>query len=152
MDSGNVIYLLKKDSPQAIRMIPIAGLSFPAYGTGIGKALLIGHERKALKAVSAGASGADGKHTILTFDALEKQLRECRSDDIAHEYEKSNPHLRCVGAVLRKDSRIVAALSIAVPIFLCDDRRIALRELLLQSKRRLEDLFREVDLDFASRR
>lgn len=49
LDCGNVVYLLKKDSPQAIRMTSNVGVCLPAYGTGIGKALLIDHDIESLK-------------------------------------------------------------------------------------------------------
>lgn len=149
LDCGNVIYLLKKDSPQAIRMTSTVGLSLPAYGTAVGKALLIDHDLKALKSLYPQGLQALTENTVTDFDELARQFREFRRDDISYENEESNLHLRCVGATLRKNGVIVAALSVAIPVFRCDAQKITfIRELLLQSKSRLEALFSEVNLDF----
>lgn len=153
LDGGNVIYLLKKDSPQAIRMTSTVGLSLPAYGTGIGKALLIDHDLESLKALYPEGLQPITESTIKDFNELERQLMSFRHDDISYEYEESTPHVRCVGVALRKNNEIVAALSIAVPIFRCDDVRIAsMRAILIQSKHKMESLFLEVNLDFALKR
>lgn len=40
LEGGNVLYVAKKDSPQAIRMISWVGTKLPANATAIGKALL----------------------------------------------------------------------------------------------------------------
>ncbi len=150
LDCGNVVYLLKKDSPQAIRMTSTVGLSLPAYGTGIGKALLIDHDLEELRALYPKGLQPLTENTITDIDKLFTQLKEFRKDDVSYEYEESNLHLRCVGVALRQNGHIVAGLSVAVPIFRCDDEKIAyIRGLLLDAKRRLELLFREVKLDFA---
>ncbi len=150
LDSGNVVYLLKKDSPQAIRMTSTVGLSLPAYGTGIGKALLIDHSMDQLRATYPHGLLPLTENTITDFAALAAQLHGFKQDDISHEYEESNLHIRCVGVALRKNGRIVAGLSVAAPIFRCDDERInSIRELLLKAKQRLEPIFEQARLDFA---
>ena len=152
LDGGSVVYLQKKDSPQAIRMIANVGLSLPAYGTGIGKALLIDHSLAALKAAYPGGLTPLTPDTITDFQALHKQLTEFKKDDISYECEESNKDIRCVGAALRRGGKIIAALSVAIPIFRCDEEKLKLsRELLLQSKKSLEMIFRDTDVDFLSR-
>lgn len=153
LDCGNVVYLLKKDSPEAIRMTSTVGLSLPAYGTGIGKALLIDHDINALRALYPDGLQPLTINTINDFDKLESQLLSFRHDDVSFEYEESNLHIQCVGAALRKNQKIVAALSVAVPTFRCDDeKKNYIRGVLLASKRRLEELFRDANLDFIPNR
>lgn len=152
LDRGNVVYLLKKDSPQAIRMIANVGLSLPAYGTGIGKALLIDHSPKDLMAAYPEGLKPLTFNTITDFSELYKQLSEFKKDDVSYECEESNKDIRCVGTALRHNGHIIAALSVAVPVFRCDEEKLRLcRDLLLQSKKSLEAVFRDTDVDFLSR-
>ena len=46
---GDVLYLLKIDSPEPIRMYSSGGRRLPAYATGIGKALLSDYTLPMLK-------------------------------------------------------------------------------------------------------
>lgn len=152
LDRGNVIYLLKKDSPQAIRMIANAGLSLPAYGTGIGKALLIDHSLKELMAAYPEGLQPLTPNTVTDFQTLYHQLAEFKKDDVSYECEESNKDIRCVGTALRRNGQIIAALSVAIPVFRCDEEKLHLsRELLLQSKKNLEAIFRDTEVDFLSR-
>jgi DNA-binding IclR family transcriptional regulator len=152
LDGGNVVYLLKKDSPQAIRMIANVGLSLPAYGTGIGKALLIDHSLAALKAAYPEGLKPLTPNTITDFQILLRQLTEFKKEDISYECEESNKDIRCVGTALRRNGKIIAALSVAIPVFRCDEEKLRLsRDLLLQSKKSLEAIFQNTDVDFLSR-
>lgn len=152
LDRGNVVYLLKKDSPQAIRMIANVGLSLPAYGTGIGKALLIDHNLMDLTETYPEGLKPLTSHTIIDFKTLYHQLLEFKKDDVSYECEESNKDIRCVGTALRRNGRIIAALSVAIPVFRCDEEKLKLsRGLLLQSKKSLEAIFQDTDVDFLSR-
>ena len=151
LDSGNVVYLLKKDSPLAVRMMSVVGLTLPAYGTGIGKALLIDKSLAELQAIYADGLQPLTDNTVTDFAELHRQLVSFRKDDVSYEYEESNPDIRCVGVALRKHGEIVAALSIAAPIFRCSDEQIqAYRSLLLESKQKLEPFFRDLQFDLTT--
>ncbi len=140
LDSGNVVYLLKKDSPQAIRMISTVGKTLPAYGTGIGKALLMDHSLEELKEIYPEGLKKLTYNTIVDFNVLEDELKSFRKDDVAYEYEESNKDVQCVAAAIRKDSKIVAAVSVAIPIFRCDEEKIKnIRNILLEAKKELEE-------------
>ena len=48
---GDVLYLQKIDSPEPIRMFSSIGKRLPAYGTGLGKALLMDHNMDQLRSL-----------------------------------------------------------------------------------------------------
>ncbi len=142
LDKGDVVYLLKKDSPQAIRMISMVGKTLPAYGTGIGKALLMDYSLEELKKIYPDGLEKLTYNTIVDFDKLYEELKSFRKDDVSYEYEESNMDVQCVAVAVRKESKIIAAVSVAIPIFRCDDKKIEnIREILLNTKRELEEYF-----------
>lgn len=142
LDNGNVVYLLKKDSPQAIRMISSVGKTLPAYGTGIGKALLMDYSLEELKKIYPGGLTKLTYNTIVDFDKLYEELKSFRIDDVAYEYEESNKDVQCVAVAVRKESKIIASVSVAIPIFRCDDKKIEkIRMILLETKKELEEYF-----------
>lgn len=146
LDKGNVVYLLKKDSPQAIRMISMVGKTLPAYGTGIGKALLMDYSLDELKSIYPEGLKKLTGNTITEFHKLYEQLRGYRTDDIAYECEESNKDVQCVAVAIRKDTKIIAALSAALPVYRCSDKKLEdIKDILLIAKKELEDYFAHTD-------
>lgn len=142
LDKGNVVYLLKKDSPQAIRMISMVGKTLPAYGTGIGKALLMDYSLEELKDIYPNGLVKLTGNTITDFNKLFEELKSFRKDDIAYECEESNKDVQCIAAVIRKNTKIIAALSVAVPVFRCNEKKLEeIREILRIVKKELEEYF-----------
>jgi IclR family transcriptional regulator, KDG regulon repressor len=70
-------------------------------------------------------------NSITEPDALREALAEIRERGIAVENRESNPDVSCVAAPVRdRTGRVVAALSISVPMIRwSDDRRIELEQL-----------------------
>ena len=56
LSGGDVLYLAKVNSPQAIRMYSMTGRRLPAYSTAIGKALLRDLDPRAAEGLVSGGS------------------------------------------------------------------------------------------------
>ena len=117
LSGGDVLYLAKVNSPQAIRMYSMTGRRLPAYATAIGKALLSGHSPDQLRALYPEGLKALLPNTITDFDILNAQIREIREQGFAYENEESNENIRCIAVPLCSGGRVTAALSVAVPVF-----------------------------------
>lgn len=140
LEEGNVVYLLKKESPQAIRMTATVGKTMPAYGTGIGKALLLDHSLQELEELYPAGLKALTSHTIKNCKLLHEELILCRKTDMTFEKEESNADVECIGTALRKGGSIVAGISAAIPIFRSSaEKREDIRALLRQTKQELEE-------------
>ncbi len=151
LDKGNVVYLIKKDSPQAIRMISSVGKTLPAYSTGIGKALLMDCSLEELHQIYPNGLTALTDNTVTDFETLYQQLSSFQADDVCYEYEESNKDVQCVAAAVRKDGKIIGGISVAIPIFRCDDDKIKeIRSILLDAKRDLESYFLSAAVNFSS--
>jgi DNA-binding IclR family transcriptional regulator len=150
LDKGNVVYLLKKDSPQAIRMISSVGKTLPAYATGIGKALLIDYSIEDLHQIYPDGLVPMTDNTITDFEELYNQLVSFKKDDISYEYEESNKDVQCVAVAVRKGGRIIASVSVAIPIFRCSEEKIVeIRDILLEAKKILENYFVNANVSFS---
>lgn len=149
LSGGDVLYLKKVNSSQPIRMISFIGNKIPAYSTAIGKALLLDYSLDQIKNLyPAGLTKITDK-TITDFNVLFSQLEEARKTGFALEIEESNQYIRCVATPIRKHNKVVAAISIATPIFRYSPEKEALIKSLLDDGRsKIEKLMENVEIDF----
>lgn len=121
LDSGNVLYLEKVESIQPLRMLINTGRRLPAYATGIGKSLLIDKTQAELDDLYPQGLIPLTKNTVTSISELSRQLSEARELGYAYEVEESMEHIRCFSVPIRKHGEVVAAISVAIPIFRYED-------------------------------
>lgn len=118
---GDVLYLCKQDSPHPLRFLTEAGRRLPAYATGIGKALLLEHTPAQLQALYPHELRPLTGNTITDLPRLQEQLEEGRDRGFTWELEESTESVRCFGVPIRKNGKITAAISMAIPLFRFDE-------------------------------
>lgn len=126
LDQGNVLYVEKEDSTQAIRMISRVGNRLPANATAIGKALLSGLTDQEVRNLYAGGLPRLTERTVTDLEVLLTQLQAVRVGGIATEQEESTPQLACWAVPLRRRQRVFSALSVSVPLFRCHPEKVEL--------------------------
>lgn len=147
---GDVFYLKKTDSPEPIRMVSTIGKRIPAYGTALGKALLMDHTINEIKALYPNGLVSLTDNTITDFSVLEEQLHKAQIEGITYEIEESNKYIRCLSVPIRKKGKIVAAISVAIPTFRHNNEKESMIKMLLtDSKNKLEQLLKPIDIDFS---
>ena len=117
LSGGDVLYLAKVNSPQAIRMYSMTGRRLPAYSTAIGKALLRDYTPAQLKALYPEGLKALTPNTITDLSILYSQLLEIRAEGFAYEVEESNENIRCIAVPICSGGRVNAAMSVSIPVF-----------------------------------
>ncbi len=117
LEGGNVLYVIKVESTQSVRTYSAVGAILPAYGTSLGKALLSDLSLEAIKKLYPDGLKPITRNTITSFDVLMEQLEEIRRTGFAYECEESNYDVRCIARPLRVNGHVVAAISVAMPIF-----------------------------------
>lgn len=141
LDQGKVLYIAKEDSPEAIRMISRVGNRLPANATAIGKALLSGLTNSEVRALYPNGLPRLTAHTITDMSVLLSQLDDIRNGGIASEQEESTPQLACWALPLYRGGKVFAALSVSVPLFRCEPKKIELIcQSLQQAKVKMEQL------------
>lgn len=83
LDQGNILYLEKVDSPQAIRLISRVGDRLPANATALGKALLSGLSDEEVRTLYAAGLPRLTSHTVTELPQLLDQLAQIRSGALA---------------------------------------------------------------------
>lgn len=124
LDQGNVLYVGKEDSTQAIRMISFVGKRLPANATALGKALLSGMTNEEVKALYPNGLPRLSPNTITDMDTLLAQLDAIRGGELASEREESTEQLACWAVPLRRAGKVFSAISVAVPLFRCEPEKI----------------------------
>ncbi|MGW1022116.1 IclR family transcriptional regulator [Streptomyces sp. NPDC002577] len=133
LEGTDVIYIAKVDSTHAVRMVSAAGRRLPAHCTSVGKMLLASLPDGELD--SRVPEDADlvamTPNSITDPAALREALAVIRGRGVAVESRESNPDVSCVAAPVRdRTGRVVAALSISVPMIRwSDDRQGELEQL-----------------------
>lgn len=146
---GDVLYLIKVDSPEPIRMMSTVGKTLPAYSTALGKALLSDYPVSALKKLYYEGLVAITEHTVTDFFKLDEQLKAVRREGFAYEVEESNSYIRCIAVPIQKNGSTAAALSIAIPTFRYSEAAANnAKGLLAAARGKIEALLRSTDFQF----
>ncbi|MDE5910465.1 MAG: IclR family transcriptional regulator [Lachnospiraceae bacterium] len=147
LKSGNAFYIAKADSPESIRMAAAVGLGLPAYSTGIGKALLTDCTLDDLMKLYPKGLRPLTPKTITDFDALAAQLNQAHSCGFSCEIEECEQNIRCLAVPLRKNGTIIAAISVAIPVYrYTPGKEELILYLLKNSKQRLEYIFQSINV------
>ncbi|MBV7672216.1 IclR family transcriptional regulator [Streptomyces halstedii] len=125
LEDTEVIYIAKVDSTHAVRMVSAAGRKLPAHCTAVGKLLLAALPEAELDArIEGRALAAMTGHSITDAAELRAALTAARKRGVAVEHRESNPDVSCVAAPVRdRSGRVVAALSISVPVIRWSEER-----------------------------
>lgn len=121
LEGGNVLYLAKIDSTHSVRMYSAVGLTLPAYGTAVGKALLCDMNLEELKTLYPNGLTPLTDKTITSFEKLYEQLLEIRKTGYAYECGESNESIQCIAAPVRCNGKIDSAISVALPVYRYSD-------------------------------
>ncbi|MFF9864930.1 MULTISPECIES: IclR family transcriptional regulator [unclassified Streptomyces] len=125
LEDTDVIYIAKVDSTHAVRMVSAAGRRLPAHCTSVGKMLLASlPEHELDRRITGRQLAAMTPNSLTDPDELRTALAGIRERGIATEHQESNPDVSCVAAPVRDSAgRVVAALSISVPMSRWNERR-----------------------------
>jgi len=145
---GDVFYLMRIDSPETIRMVASPGRKLPAYSTGVGKALLSGKTKNELAGLYPEGLKSLTENTITDMNVLYDQIQDIRRTGIAFEVEESTPHVRCLAVPIRSDGEIIAAMSVAVPVFrYSKEKEQLIIKLLKENQKRIERIVNTIGWD-----
>ena len=149
LEDGQVLYLSKQDSPQPLRVLTGTGRRMPAYATSLGKALLMDHDLQSLQALYPDGMEPLTPNTITDPAVLAAQLQQARTDGYTWETEESTEHIRCFAVPVRKHGRIIAAISVAIPLFRYrEDQKHEILTALLDQAGRISRTIEQTDAHF----
>lgn len=117
LSHGQVIYIDKLDSNQAVRMYSRVGKAVPVHCTALGKAMLSCLQAAKLDAFLDGYSFTRfTPNTIVDPEGFRKELDTVRKLGYATDYEEHEPQVKCVAASLcNQNGEPLAAISVSAP-------------------------------------
>ena len=120
------------------------GYKYPAYATGIGKALLSGKTEKDIKTLYPEGLYKLTEHTIDDFDTLFSQMEETQKSGYSFEKEESNNDVQCIAVPVKYKENVIAGMSVAVPVFYYSEEfeKKAMEEL-KKAKQHIEKLIQD---------
>lgn len=142
LDHGNVLYLIKVESNQAVRIFSGIGKELPAYSTAVGKALLSKMSFSELCALYHDGLIPVTENTITNINYLYEQLQKIKVTGYAYESEESTYGIRCIARpIYNPNGELKAAISVAIPIFRYnEEKRKLIEATLLESSEILSQI------------
>lgn len=114
---GDVLYIAKVDSKEAIRLVSSVGKRLPLYCTALGKALLYGTPFEMVKELYPDGLKPMTPHTICDFDCLERELARVNENRFASEKEETTPQVCCYAVPICRNRKTIASISVSVPAY-----------------------------------
>ena len=102
------------------------GVRFPAYCSGIGKALLLYKTKEELMELYPEGLKKYTENTITSFDELYAQLQEAKEEGFTYESEEAREEIFCIAIALCNGDNSVAAISVSIPLYRATDDKISL--------------------------
>ena len=144
LDEGQVLYLDKREGPQAVGIISKVGQRLPAHCTGLGKVLLAFSEGDLVNRI-VGHIGLRKftENTITDKNLLTEELADVRMRGYALDREEIEEGLCCIAAPVRDHTgEVVAAISVSLPAFrFTDEKQASLTEQITSSAFKISKKF-----------
>ena len=114
LDSGQVLYVDKRNAQRPVEMYSEAGKVGPAYCTGVGKAMMAHLDEDRLqKTISQQSFHRFTDKTLTTEHALRDDLAVIRSRGYAIDDEEHEPGIICIACpILTEGGRMLGAISV----------------------------------------
>lgn len=113
LDSGQVLYVDKRNAVEPVEMFSQAGKVGPAYCTGVGKAMLAFlTEKERDRALAQQSYHRHTPNTLCSAEALAVELDAIRETGYSFDREEHEPGIICVAVpILSSRGRVLGALS-----------------------------------------
>lgn len=149
-DGDSVLYLVKVDSPEPIRLVSYVGKRFPLYCTALGKALLCDSSLDELNRLYPQGLISYTPFTVKDTCTLFDEIQRVRQCGIAMEREEVSLNLQCISTPLRKNGKIIAAVSVSFPTFRhSPEKENQIIQLLQEKRNMIETYFSNYHVDAA---
>lgn len=138
----DVLYLIKADQFSNFCVVSNPGNKLPAYSTGYGKALLSQFSAEQICSFyPSGKLRQINCNTLGSVEALNDQLEDIRKTGFSYEKGESTTGIQCVAVPITNDGKVLAGVSIAVPVFRYDaGREKEFKAYLIDAKQEIEQI------------
>lgn len=140
-EGSRVRYLLRVDSPQAVRLVSAPGATLPLYSTAIGKALLSPMTDDEVDEVVGTPWERLTERTLASPADLHRELDEVRDGGFAFDRGETSDGVVCMALPVRRAGEVAWGLGVTTPEFRFDaDKERLVGEALSRGRDGLEAL------------
>lgn len=144
-----VFYIAKEEPKRAIKIVSSVGTRIAANAPALGKALLTQFDDDYIIKNFRDNMVKYTDKTAVCIERLLEQVHSVRNRGYALELGEIDEDIRCVAIPLSIDGKVVAALSISIPIYRADDANLnKCRDVLLKYKCIIETALSGMDINF----
>ncbi len=134
-----VFYLEKVEPQRAVKIVSSVGTKLAANAAALGKALLSQFDDEYIRKTFTGKMVKYTENTTTDINTLIEQIREVREKKYAIEHGETSIDIRCVAIPLEVNGKVIAALSISIPMYRADKENTEkCRDVLLKYKKIIE--------------
>lgn len=116
-DKSKVLYIAKVEPLQSIKLMSSIGSSLPAHASALGKSLLYKTSKNKVQNIFNGNFYKLTPNTITNFEDFCEDLEEVSKKGYSYESGESTEDIECIAVPIEKDSRVIAAISLSIPIY-----------------------------------
>ena len=148
LNGSNVLYVAKIDSPQSLRLVTHVGKKIPANCTALGKALLSRASLEELKGLFPNPMLSCTRYSITNLNEFYKPVCTVAEEGYAYENQEFAEQIICVAVPVVKDGKVLFAVSVSIPSFRYDSKKLlTVKNELKKLKLRTELLLRNYSGD-----
>lgn len=150
LDGADVLYIDKVQSAQKVQLISNIGTRLPAVYSALGKAMIYNYSDEDILRLYPDGFSPLTKYSIRTMAELRNQLETVKNNNYAVDDKEINEETRCYAVALRQRNKIIAAISVSIPTFRNNDKKMTdIIRILLSSRDRIEQELNTLqDVDF----
>ncbi len=115
-EQASYIAVSEPESENCQCLTHTAGMQFPAYCSGIGKALLLDYSIEELRALYPDPLVQYTPNTVTSVEILYAQLLMYQKEGFTYETSEARDNIFCIAIPLCNESKIIAALSVSIPL------------------------------------
>lgn len=124
LNGSNVLYVAKIDSPQSLRLVTHVGKKIPANCTALGKALLSRTNFEEMKEIFPPQMLSCTRYSITDINKFYEQVRNVENEGFAYENQEFAEQIICIAVPIVKDGSVLYAISVSIPSFRCDSKKL----------------------------
>lgn len=148
-ENKKVFYIKKVEPKQAIKIVSSVGTRIAANAPALGKALLSQFDDDYIIKNFKNNMKKYTEKTTVDIDELLKQVHSVRENKYAFEFGEIDEYIRCVAIPLEVEGKVVAAISISIPIFRADKKNLnKCKDVLLKYKCIIEKAISGMEINF----
>lgn len=144
-----VFYLEKVEPNQSIKIVSNVGSRISAYAPALGKSLLSQFDEEYIRAHFEGKMTKITKNTTVDIDKLLEQIDDVKKNGYAYDLEEIAEDIRCVATPLIVDGKVIAALSISIPLYRANEENLEkCKQVLLKYRQLIAFSLKGMDIKF----